>query len=99
MSLPVTLRPEPRAEYDEAVDWFEQRRVGAGLPFIRAVKQALDLISAQPKMHLAIQGDVRRAPVGGYPYYRIFYRERDADIEVLAVFHTSRDPSVWQGRV
>ncbi|MBN9523638.1 type II toxin-antitoxin system RelE/ParE family toxin [bacterium] len=98
MSLPVVLRPEARAEYDEAVDWFEQRRAGSGAPFIRAVKQTLDLIGAQPKVHRAVLGDVRRAPVSGFPYYRIIYRERDTDVEVLAVFHTSRDPAVWQGR-
>lgn len=65
MSLPVILRPEARAEYDEAVDWFEQQRAGAGGAFARAVKRALDLIAAQPRMHAAVLGGVRRAPVTG----------------------------------
>jgi hypothetical protein len=28
MTLPIVLRPEARAEFDEAFDWYEQQRVG-----------------------------------------------------------------------
>lgn len=50
-------------------------------------------------MHTVVYGDARRAPVSGFAYYRIIYREQDTGIEVLAVFHTSRDPADWQVRV
>lgn len=30
MSLPVVLRPEARAEFDDAFDWYEQQRPGQG---------------------------------------------------------------------
>jgi hypothetical protein len=30
VSLPVILRPEARAEFDEAYDWYEGQRAGLG---------------------------------------------------------------------
>lgn len=99
MSLPVVFRPEARAEYDEAFDWFEQLRPGAGVAFAEAVQRTLDVIAAHPKMHSTVHQGVRRSPVGGYPYYRVFYRERTDHVEVIAVFHTSRNPADWHGRV
>ena len=30
MSLPVVLRPEARAEFDAAFDWYEQQQAGLG---------------------------------------------------------------------
>jgi len=30
MSLPIVLRPEARVEFDDAFNWYEQRRLGLG---------------------------------------------------------------------
>ena len=50
-----------------------------------------------PGMHVAVFGDVRKAIVARFPYC-VFYREEPSCVRVLAVFHTSRDPSIWQSR-
>ena len=46
MSLPVVLRPEARAEFDEAFDWYEQQRSGLGVDFVTQVQEVFDRISA-----------------------------------------------------
>jgi hypothetical protein len=38
VSLPVVLRPAARAEFDEAVDWYEQQRPGLGVDFVTQVQ-------------------------------------------------------------
>jgi hypothetical protein len=35
--------------------------------------------------------------VRGFPYC-VYYREESSLVRVLSVFHTSRDPSIWQSR-
>lgn len=50
MSLPVVLRSEARAEFDEAFDWYEQQRAGLGVDFVAHVQVALDRISATPEL-------------------------------------------------
>ncbi len=97
MSLPVRLLPEARAEFDDAADWYEQRRPGLGVDFIARVRVVLDQIAANPQLHAAVYGDVRKAVVPQFPYV-VLYREDPAEVVVIAVFHTARDPSVWQSR-
>ncbi|MBX9582414.1 MAG: type II toxin-antitoxin system RelE/ParE family toxin [Gemmataceae bacterium] len=99
MSLPTEFRTEAQDEYNEAIDWFEAFRPGGGARFEAAVEATLARIAANPRMHAVVLADVRKTVVSGYPYYCVYYRERPADVEVLSVFHTSRDPSIWQARV
>jgi plasmid stabilization system protein ParE len=97
MTLPVILRRPARAEFDAAGDWYERQRPGVGLAFTTAVQRALDRIAAQPQLHRVVFRDIRRAVVSGFPYC-VYYRERPSAIVVIAVFHTARDPSIWQSR-
>jgi plasmid stabilization system protein ParE len=97
MSLPIVFRRLARAEFDNAADWYEQRRAGLGAAFTAAVQSVLDQISAQPDFYPQVYQDVREALVSGYPYC-VYYREEPGQVVVLSVFHTSRDPSIWQGR-
>ena len=51
-----------------------------------------------PRLHAAVYGDVRKAVVTRFPCV-VIYREDAGEVVIIAVFHTSRDPSVWQSRV
>ena len=97
MNLPVFLRRQARREYDEAVDWYEERRPGLGPKFTEAVQSVLDAASANPRRHPRVFGEVHEGIVPGFPYC-VYYRAEGGRIVVLAVFHSSRDPSIWQAR-
>jgi toxin ParE1/3/4 len=97
MSLPVILRRLAQAEFDDAADWYEARRAGRGAAFTAAVRQVLTTIASQPEAYPEVHGDVREAPVPGFPY-AVYYRSESGQVTVLAVFHTSRDPGEWQRR-
>jgi toxin ParE1/3/4 len=97
MTLPIVFRRAARVEFDDAADWYEQRRAGLGTAFTAAVQQVLDRLAAQPAFYPQVYGDVREALVCGFPYC-VYYREEPGQIVVLSVFHTARNPAVWQGR-
>jgi len=97
VSLPVVLDPEARAEFDEAYDWYEGRRADRGDAFADEVRKVFDRIGGMPRLHAVGFGEVRMAVVRGFPYC-VYYREEPSQVRVLAVFHSSRDPSIWQGR-
>ncbi len=44
MSLSIVLRPAAQEEFDEAVDWYEQKSAGLGVEFLNRVEEALDRI-------------------------------------------------------
>lgn len=97
MSLSIVLRDEAQAEFDEAFDYYENQRPGLGADFVARVQQVFDRISANPLLHGVVFSDIRKAVVTRFPYC-VFYRPGAARVEVIAVFHSKRDPSIWQGR-
>jgi plasmid stabilization system protein ParE len=97
MILPIRLLSEARVELNEAVDWYERRRPDLGSRFFAQVKATFNRIAANPQMHAPVYGPVRKARVPQFPYI-VLYREEPGEVVVIAVFHTSRDPSIWQAR-
>ena len=68
---------------------------GLGVDFVRRVRAVLNSIAADPQRHVAVYGDVRKASVSRFPYV-VLYREELGEVIVISVFHTARDPSIWQ---
>ncbi len=97
MTRPVFYRREAQLEFDEAYDWSENRRTGLGVEFAAAVQQAIDRIVANPERHGVVHLEIRCALVRRFPY-GVYYWIEDERIVVLAIFHSSRDPKVWQSR-
>jgi len=58
----------------------------------------LDDLSDAPDRWPEIEPGVRQAPVPDWPFTAIF-QTSSGTVGVIAVFHTSRDPQEWMGRV
>lgn len=97
MTVPLTLRRLAQAGFDDAVDWYEQRYPSRGVAFASAVRRVFTDIATSPAAYPEVYPDVREALVSGYPY-AVYYILGAARVTVIAVFHTSRDPSQWQSR-
>jgi len=98
MSLPIVFRVEARVEFDEAFDWYEQQQAGLGVDFLMCVAELLERIELLPEAYEVVFENVRRAVVRKFPYL-ILYKVEPVQVVILAVFHSKRDPQVWQERV
>jgi toxin ParE1/3/4 len=98
VSLPVVLRAEAEREFDEAFDVYDAQGVGLASQFAAEIQRVFDRVAASPLIHPIVFADIRKAVVRRFRYC-VYYRAHAERIEVIAVFHTSRDPSIWQGRV
>lgn len=97
VSLPIVLRAEAEVEFDQAFDFYDGQRKGLGPAFAAEIERVFDLIATKPLLHPIVFADIRKAAVRRFPYC-VFYRPHADRVEVIAVFHTKREPSVWQGR-
>lgn len=97
MSLPIVLRSEAEAEFDEAFNFYDFQRAGLGPTFAVEVQRVFDRIATKPLIHPIVFADIRKAVVRKFPY-SVFYREHHNRIEVIAVFHGNRNPSEWKRR-
>jgi hypothetical protein len=85
------------AEFAHAIEWYENEQDGLGLRFAHEVKSILGEIGKRPDQFGFADRDIREAKVKDFPYvvYDLITGRR---IDVLAVFHQSRDPDEWRKR-
>lgn len=98
MRLPVLIRPQAERDLDEQAD-FIAAAAGwkIGLRFLQAVRQTLELLSAQPrigssrrcsKTSLAL---IRVFPIQHFEKHLVFYRLLPGQVEIVRIIHGSRD--------
>jgi plasmid stabilization system protein ParE len=97
MSLPIVLRAAAQDEADQAARWYEGQRPGLGVDFVAELQRVFAVISSHPDRYPVAAGDTREAPLSRFPYC-VYYRVVRNRVAVTAVFHTARDPSIWQSR-
>lgn len=97
MSLPVVLRPEAEQDLISARDWYDRQRVGLGDTFSDQVSALFGRLADMPELFATRWQDIRACRVRRFPYV-VYYRALADRVEVLAVLHTSRDPSTWRSR-
>jgi plasmid stabilization system protein ParE len=93
----LNFKRAARREFDESCEFYESRESRLGTRFASVVERVVEAIETQPDRFAKIVDGVREAPVMGFPF-AIYYKVKSDRIEVISVFHTSRDPSVWQDR-
>lgn len=97
MSLPVTFHRAASAEFIDASAWYETKRVGLALEYITEIDRCVSLASKHPLQFAVVREDIRRVVANHFPY-SVYFRVEINRIVVLAVFHGSRDPAIWQSR-
>jgi plasmid stabilization system protein ParE len=90
--------PEARAEFRDAVDFYEDKQSGLGKRFRAEIGEACRTIAAHPLLWREREGGFRRVNCPVFPYY-IAYFIRGDSIVIAAVAHGSRHPDYWQGRL
>jgi len=84
-------------EAGEAQDWYEAEASGLGATFRAELDHAVQRLTANPLQFPVVFADIRRALLRRFPY-ALFFRTIDDAVFVMACFHSSRDPRIWQGR-
>lgn len=97
MSLPVTFHRAARAEFIAAAACYEAQRPDLGAEFIAEIERCVALAAEQPQIYAVVRANTRRITAHRFPF-SLYFRAESRRIIVLAVFHGSRDPMIWQRR-
>ena len=97
MTLAVAFRRAARAEFLAAAATYESQRPSLGAQFVAEIERCIALAAEQPNAYAVVRKNTRRVTARRFPYSAYFQAE-PSRIVVLAVFHGSRDPTIWQGR-
>jgi len=94
----VVIMPAARLDMMDAHAWYERQAPGLGAQFLGELDVQIARIAATPEHFPEVLADVRRARLRRFPY-GLFFRDEPEGLFVIACFHSSRDPMVWQSRV
>ena len=97
MTLPIAFHRAASAEFIEATSWYDSKRLGLGLEFIAEIDRCISLASINPLQFAIVKEGIRRVVANRFPY-SVYFCDDKSRIVVLAVFHGSRDPAIWQSR-
>ena len=90
--------PEASDEFDASVWWYAQRDPDVSDRFGDAIDRAIRQIVDHPDRHPAYLHGTRRLVIRTFPY-AVVYRERDGEVQIVAVTHAKRLPGYWAQRV
>ncbi len=94
MTYTVVAEPAARREWNEAVDWYEEREAGLGLRFNEELQAFLQTLAQDPERYRLAPRLTRKAKMPGprpYPVYFIVKRE-NREVRGLAIWHGARNP-------
>ena len=94
----VRFTPDADAELTGAREWYSHQRKDLDLEFMQCIDDALSRAVDNPRFFPVVYRNLRRAVVRCFPFV-IFYEVGADEIQVIAVFHSRRDPEVWKSRV
>jgi plasmid stabilization system protein ParE len=97
VSVRLTFHPSAESELDEAAQFYGRIDANLAHAFLFEMERSVQAIIDHPRSSALIALNTRRRLVRRFPY-GIIYRERPAEIRILAIAHLKRRPMYWVGR-
>ena len=96
----LNLNQDAVTDIQEAVDWYEEQKIGLGLEFIDDFDKIAQVLQENPYLYPKLTDKIRKALMQKFPY-ATFYEsnEEKAEVEILAILHQKRDPELLKKRI
>lgn len=96
--LDVEFHPHARADFLDAVDWYNGERAGLGASFANAVQRTVERIAMARSTGSLAGAALRRMLVPKFPYC-VIYAAEPSRLWIVAVAHFRRRPTYWRDRL
>jgi plasmid stabilization system protein ParE len=90
VSWRVSIRPEAKADLQDARNWYEERCAGLGDEFLAAAAEALLRMETDPERFPLYYRGFRRVLTRRFPY-KIFFRIEGEAVIVFRILHGAQD--------
>jgi plasmid stabilization system protein ParE len=101
MTFKVIAEAQAKAEWNDAVNWYEDRQTGVGLRFDDALRTLLQTLSQNPQRFRRCTQLTHKAKVPPpWPYSVYFTIDTTYhEVVVLAIWHGARNPAALRRRL
>ena len=97
MAWQIELHEVAELELWEAVDFYDSQRGDLGKAFARELDSIMKAIRNNPMQFPKAHHEKRKALMRRFPFV-VLFEAKGSTVFVLAIFHTSRNPKIWQAR-
>lgn len=100
MGKPYSLEISEEAEkdFDSSYEYYYEESPIVADAFFQRINVSLEIIKKSPLLFREIHNTLRRFIVKQFPFV-IYYQVVGNTIKVMAIFHSSRNPKIWTGRI
>jgi plasmid stabilization system protein ParE len=100
MKYDLEFLEEALDDLQESFIWYESKKIGLGQEFYNSVKNAFIELQEFPKRSQKILTNVLRFVLKNFPFNIFFVIDEEVNkIKILAIYHGSRNPYIWQNRI
>jgi plasmid stabilization system protein ParE len=101
MTFKVIAEAEAKRDWNEAVEWYEERESGVGLQLDDAIRKFLQTLSRKPERFRFASRLSRKAKVPAPWPYSVYFVINTAfrEVKVLAIWHGARNPAELRRRL
>jgi plasmid stabilization system protein ParE len=89
----IELSKESETDFDDSFDYYAKQSKTVANNFYQHVNTSLGIIVENPKAFQNVYKNVRRYVMSKFPFV-IYYRIENIVVQVIAIFHTSRNPEI-----
>ncbi len=97
-SFSIQISDEAEIDFDNSYQYYSEDSLKVADAFFKKINLGLENIRKQPTAYPVVYKSVRKYVVQKFPFV-IYYQIEGAVIQVLAIFHTSRSPKIWNARL
>lgn len=94
----VEFSNEAEADFDKSYQYYYLENPKVAESFLRQINLGLDRIKQNPYFYQVIHKEIRKYVIRKFPFI-IYYQIASSVIKVVAFFHTSRNPEIWNERL
>ncbi len=96
-SFSIELSNEAENDLDKSYEFYFKDSPKVADKFFRQINLSLERIRKNPQSFPIAHKEIRKLVLKKFPFV-IYYRIFDTVIQIIAIFHTSRNPEIWSER-
>lgn len=97
MAFDLFIIPNAEKDIEDAVLWYNEIDVNLAERFLNELHYFFENIFNNPEVYRTRIKNLKLANLDVFPY-QVVYRINADKIEIIAVFHSKRDPKIWKKR-
>ena len=94
----IDISDEAETDFDSSYSFYYNESPELADHFYKCVNTSFERIQKSPKSYPVVYKSLRKFKVKIFPFV-IYYQIDGSAIHVIAIFHTSRNPKVWNRRI